>query len=349
MGKKIKCVVWDLDNTIWEGVLSEDPQVELKQHIVEIIEELDNRGILQSISSKNYEKYAMKKMKELGIEKYFIYPQINWESKADSVENIAKSINIGIDTLMFIDDQPFERDEVAFAHPEVLCVAPPENVEEFLKMDELNPRFITADSKIRRQLYQTDIIRNEAEMKFNGSKIDFLRTLDMKLTIKEAEEEDLQRAEELTVRTHQMNSTGYTYSYEELKELISSNLYKVLVVQLEDKYGTYGVIGLALLRTHKTYWNIYLLLMSCRVMSRGVGSVLINFITNLARKNEVDLRARFVPTDRNRTMYMTYKFANFSEISNADDMILFQANLQSERVIPDYYTIEFSGIDGVEN
>ena len=348
MGKKIKCVVWDLDNTIWKGILSEDSEVQLKPHILEIIKELDARGILQSISSKNYEKYAIEKMKEMGIEEYFIYPQINWESKADSVENIAKSINIGIDTLMFIDDQPFERDEVSFAHPEVLCIAPPETSEEFLKMDELNPRFITADSKIRRVLYQTDIIRNEAEMKFNGSKIDFLKTLGMKLSIKEAAEEDLQRAEELTVRTHQMNSTGYTYSYEELKELISSPEYKVLVVKLEDKYGTYGVIGLALLRTHQKYWNIYLLLMSCRVMSRGIGSVLINFIINLARENGVELKARFVPTDRNRTMYMTYKFANFSEISNDDNMIVFQADLKSKRIIPDYYTIEFNGIDGIK-
>lgn len=209
-----------------------------------------------------------------------------------------------------------------------------------LDMDELNPRFVTEDSCIRRKLYQTDIIRNEAEKNHIGSKVEFLKTLGMKVSIKEADVSDLQRVEELTVRTHQMNSTGYTYSYEELCDLITSEKYMVLIVQLDDKYGTYGKIGVILLRKHNDYWNLYLLLMSCRVMSRGIGSVMLNYIINLARKNNVKLKARFVETDRNRIMYMTYKFAGFKEILRSEENIILEADMSNERVIPDYYEIE---------
>lgn len=112
--KKIKCVVWDLDNTVWNGVLIEDAKVTPRDGIKEIIETLDERGILQSIASKNDAGCALAKLRELGLDEYFIYPQINWGNKSSSVKEIAKSINIGIDTLALIDDQAFERDEVSF-------------------------------------------------------------------------------------------------------------------------------------------------------------------------------------------------------------------------------------------
>ena len=98
---KIKCVIWDLDNTIWNGVLIEDSSVILRDRIKGIIEVLDQRGILQSIASKNDYDLAMAKLRELGLDEYFIYPQINWGPKSISIKEIAKSINIGMDTISF--------------------------------------------------------------------------------------------------------------------------------------------------------------------------------------------------------------------------------------------------------
>src|SRR5690554_3135807 len=120
--RKIKCVIWDLDHTIWEGILMEDSTVRLHDHIVEVIETLDQRGILQSIASRNEHDVAMEKLKQLGIDHYFIYPQINWNNKSASIQSIVESINIGMDTIAFIDDQPYEREEVNFHHPDVLCI-----------------------------------------------------------------------------------------------------------------------------------------------------------------------------------------------------------------------------------
>lgn len=340
--KAIKCVVWDLDNTLWDGVLLEDEQVCLRNSIVEIIKTLDNRGILQSLASKNEYTKAMTKLQELGLQNYFIYPQINWNSKVSSIKQIAKLINIGIDTIAFIDDQLFELEEVSFSLPEVLCINTIE-LEQVLDMSAMNPSVITEDSKNRRLMYISDIERQKAEEEFIGSQEDFLATLKMKFTISSAQEEDLQRAEELTVRTHQLNTTGYTYSYDELNQFRQSEQYKLLITDLEDKYGSYGKIGLALVECQDDLWTIKLLLMSCRVMSRGVGTILLNYIMNLAKEKSVRLRSEFVSNARNRMMYIAYKFAGFKEIEKQGDLVIFENDLTRIQPLPEYMQIEIIG------
>jgi len=333
--QKIKCVVWDLDHTIWDGILLEDEKVVLKPGILDIIKTLDERGILQSIASKNEYKLAMNKLKSFGMQAYFLYPQINWNAKAHSVERIQKAINIGFDTIAFIDDQPFEREEVLHSHPEILCIDAVD-IYKILDMPEMNPRFITGESAIRRQLYMSDMKRQEIEKEFVGPQEEFLASLNMVLSIAPAEEEDLKRAEELTMRTHQLNTTGYTYSYDDLNAIRQSDDYILLVASLDDRYGTYGKIGLVLIHVHKNIWDIKLLLMSCRVMSRGVGSIMINFIRNAAKQRNVKLRAEMISTDRNRMMYMTYKFSGFKEIEQKDNFTLFENDLSNIPEYPDY-------------
>lgn len=344
---KVKCVVWDLDNTIWNGTLSEGDNLAVNPVVRNVIEELDKRGILQSISSKNNYDDAKEKLEEVGLWEYFIYPQINWNAKSDSVKEIARLINIGIDTLAFVDDQEFELDEVRFSCKDVLCISA-KQIDMMLQMEELQPKFVTEDSKMRRSLYQNDIRRNSIEADFTGTKEEFLTTLNMSMTIERAKEDDLKRIEELTVRTHQLNSTGYTYSYEQLRDFITNPDYELLVVQLDDKYGTYGKIGITLVEKRDEIWEIKLLLMSCRVMSKGVGTVLLNSIINHARKANVKLIAQFVPTDRNRIMYISYKFNGFHEVDKKDGVIVFEADLSYERKMPDYVTIEDRGeSDGI--
>ena len=129
--KAIKCLVWDLDNTLWDEVLLEDRVVFLRDNVVATIEALDSRGILQSIASRNDYDSAMQQLAEFDLDEYFLYPQINWGSKASSIQTIVQSINIGMDTIAFIDDQQFERllagerphvGHFAAAHPDSLTV-----------------------------------------------------------------------------------------------------------------------------------------------------------------------------------------------------------------------------------
>jgi FkbH-like protein len=333
--KKIKCVVWDLDNTLWSGTLLEDESIKLNREVIDVIRKLDARGILNSIASKNDYDTAMGKLKQFGVDEYFLYPQISWNIKSNSVKNISQLLNIGIDTLAFVDDQPYELDEVNFSCPEVLCISA-DNVEKLLDMPEFHPRFITGESKQRRQMYQSDIKRKVIEERHEGPKEEFLASLDMICTIKETELEDLRRAEELTVRTNQLNTTGYTYSYEELKELMYSPDYKFYVCRLDDKFGTYGNIGIALIKCQGDVWIIKLLLMSCRVMTRGVGIVFMNYIINKARESKVRLLAEFIHNDRNRMMYVTYKFGGFKEISEDAGIKLLEHDLKQDSIYPPY-------------
>ncbi|MBV9788208.1 MAG: HAD-IIIC family phosphatase [Chloroflexi bacterium] len=335
----IKCVVWDLDNTLWHGVLLEDAQVALRPDVVEVIKTLDSRGILNSIASRNDHDTAIAKLEELGLKDYFLHPQINWNSKAASIKEIARLINIGLDTFAFIDDQPFEREEVAFVLPELRCIDAAE-LDGILDRPDMNPRFITEDSRLRRQMYASDIQRDEAEKDFVGSNEEFLATLGMRFTIAVAQEDDLQRAEELTVRTHQLNTTGYTYSYDELNAFRQSDTHKLFVSTLVDKYGTYGKIGLALVECGAEIWTIKLLLMSCRVMSRGVGTIMINHILQQAKQAGVRLQAEFVSNNRNRMMYITYKFGGFKEVDRNGELVIFENDLSQIQAFPPYVEVE---------
>ncbi|HEX6289932.1 MAG TPA: HAD-IIIC family phosphatase [Herpetosiphonaceae bacterium] len=334
----VKCVVWDLDNTLWDGVLLEDPQVVLRPDVVEVIKTLDSRGILNSIASKNDHDLAMAKLCEFGVEEYFLYPQITWSSKSSSLEAIARAINIGIDTLAFVDDQAFEREEVAYAQPSVLCLDVAD-LATILDLPMMNPRFITQDSKLRRQMYLSDIARARAEQEYVGPSEGFLASLGMIFTIAPAGEGDLQRAEELTVRTNQLNTTGYTYSYEELDQLRQSPDHKLLMAGLSDTYGSYGKIGLALIACQPEVWTIKLLLMSCRVMSRGVGTIMMSHILQMAKAAGVRLQAEFVSNTRNRMMYITYKFSGFKEVEQRGEMTIFEHDLRQIQAFPPYVEV----------
>ena len=331
----IKCVVWDLDHTIWDGVLLEDDQVSLREDAVSIIQALDNRGILQSIASNNDYTIAMQQLRDFNLDEFFLFPKIGWNSKVSSIEEITQCINIGLEAVAFIDDDPFERGAVQFSLPEVLCIDAA-NLDQVLDMPEMNPGFITVDSKMRRKMYLNDLVRNKVEGDFVGPKEAFLASLNMTLTIFPAKEEDLRRAEELTLRTNQLNATGYTYSYNELNYFRQSDGYKLLMARLEDKYGTYGHIGLALVKCNADVWTIKLLLMSCRVMSRGVGSIMLNHLIQLAKHRNVCLQAEFVPNDRNRMMDITYRFAGFYELDEIEGLIVFEHNLSNPQPFPDY-------------
>ena len=334
----VKCVVWDLDNTLWEGVLLEGDLVRLRENVGEIIKGLDQRGILHSIASRNDQAAALRQLQELGLEEFFLCAQIGWNSKSESIKKIAASLNLGLDAIAFIDDQEFERDEVKFSLPEVLCLDAAE-IPGLLERAEMTPAYITDEARLRRLLYKADMKRNAAEEEFQGPKEEFLAQLKMIFTIAPAALEDLRRAEELTRRTHQLNTTGNTYSYEELDALRQSPDHMLLIGRLDDCYGSYGTIGLALLECEPEEWTIKLLLMSCRVMSRGAGSIMLNHILQSAQKKRVALRADFRPTDRNRMMYMTYKFAGFKEAGTAGGLVKFTHDLEKVPSTPEYVKV----------
>ncbi|RCG26491.1 HAD-IIIC family phosphatase [Sphaerisporangium album] len=336
---RIKCVVWDLDNTLWDGVLLEDGEVTLRRTVVDHIHRLDRMGVLNSIASRNDHEAAMAKLAEFGLTKMFLAPQINWNAKSDSIRHLAGVLNLGLDAFAFIDDQPFERFEVAAALPEVACVDACD-VDSALAGPEFRPRFVTDESAKRRLMYQAQLTRDALERDFVGTNEAFLADLGMTFTIAPARREDLQRAEELTIRTNQLNATGRTYSYDELDALRESPGHLLLVASLTDRFGSYGKIGLALVEKGADDWWLRMMLMSCRVMSRGVGMVLLNHVMRLAREAGAGLRADFVETGRNRMMQITYAFSGFREVARDGAHVVLAADLDALQAPPGYVRLE---------
>ena len=335
----IKCVVWDLDDTLWRGTLLEGDDLVLAPGVGDVVRELDNRGILQSIASKNDHDAAWARVTAFGLDEFFLYPQICWADKSDSVRTIADHLGIGLDTVALVDDQAFERDEVRHVLPSVMTIDAAD-IGRMLDMLRMRPRFVTAESKIRRKMYVVDELRRRLENEFPGTRAEFLATLGMRVTIRAAGEPDLRRAEELTIRANQLNTTGRPYSYEELNALTMSPDHLLLVAGLEDRYGTSGTVGLALIDRGSSAWLIRLFITSCRVVTRGVGGIMMTHILESAKRSGVGLRAEFVHNDRNRMMYMTYKFHGFRKVAGHGDTALLEHDLENIRPYPRGVTVQ---------
>ncbi|MBM2620368.1 HAD-IIIC family phosphatase [Actinoplanes sp. LDG1-06] len=335
----VKCVVWDLDDTVWDGVLAEGGAATLRHGVADLIRTLDARGILQSVASKNEPANALERLRQFGLDEYFLYPQVSWSPKSELVRAVADQLNINVDTLMFVDDSPFERAEVADVHPQIRCVDSAD-LAGLAERPELNPP-ATADARNRRVLYRRDEQRRRHEESFEGPRTEFLRSLGMSLTIAPATPADLDRAAELTQRTHQLNTTGLTFAAEDLRELLGAPDQTLLTMSLTDRFGSYGTIGVALLGLHPGEWRIRLLLMSCRVMGRNIGGAVLTHLMHTADAAGLALTADFLPNDVNRPMYMVYRLAGFSESGSASGPVRrLTLSGTAARDFPDYVDVD---------
>ncbi len=331
----VKCLVWDLDNTLWRGTLLEDAQIELPDGIRRTVLELDARGILQSVASRNDPDHAWKRLQELGIAEYFILPQIGWGRKSDSVRAVARHLQFAESAIAFIDDQPAERAEVAYELPAVR-VYEAERATELTGLPEFSPPQVSADAANRRAMYQAGFLREEAEGNHTGSSEEFLKSLDLRLTIEQAGSEQLARVEELTLRTSQMNATGIHYADADLHALLATPDHDILVMTLTDRFGSHGAVGVLLLQHLASRWHLKLLATSCRVVSFGTGATILRWLITQAHAAGVHLTADFRATDRNRIMEVAYRFAGFSsqpctECGHADDV---DSTVQQLHLIP---------------
>ncbi|WP_264927533.1 HAD family hydrolase [Streptomyces sp. A012304] len=308
----VKCLVWDLDNTLWQGTLMEGDDVVLTDAVREVVHTLDARGVLQAVASKNDHDTAWQRLEKLGIAEYFVLPHIGWGPKSRAVRAIAERLNFAHGAIGFIDDQPAERAEVAHHLPDVRLYAA-ELAVSLPRRAEFTPAALTVDSGRRRQMYQAGFLRDSARSDFEGPDEEFLRSLRMRMRIARATAEDLTRVEELTLRTSQMNATGVHYDDAALRALMSDPRHEVLVTHLSDRFGPHGAVGVLLLEKHPSVWHLKLLATSCRVVSFGAGKVVLRWLIDQAARAGVHLVADFRPTDRNRIMEIAYRFEGFTD------------------------------------
>lgn len=315
---QVKCVVWDLDNTLWNGTLieTEHPEtLELKPGIRELIEKLDEHGILQSVASKNDYETAYPVLEHLGIAEYFLYPQIHWNPKSGSVKAIADSLNIGIDTFAFIDDTAFEREEVRTTYPQVRVYDVTEITNLFT-----GPEFdvpVTAESKNRRVMYRAEEKRNSLMHAGQTDIVEFLKKCNLRIHLFEPKtEEDKLRCYELIVRTNQLNMTGRKYTAEEFADVLNRTEHKNFAFSCADDFGEYGIVGFGQYRLEGKTLVFTEFAMSCRVAGKYVESAL--FAELLRRENCKDGRFDVVKTKKNVLLRQTLEEIGFAVVREDD-------------------------------
>jgi FkbH-like protein len=314
----IKCVIWDLDNTLWDGICLEDAEVHLRPGITEVLAELQERGLVQSIASKNEEK-ALDFVRRFELMKYFVHPQVNWDPKEDNIKKIVQILNIGLDSVAFVDDNPFERESVETMLPEVRTYDALK-YRELTELPEFQLNYDTPEARARGRMYVEEAQRKRLEEQHEGRREAFLMSLHMVATPWRALEDDLGRISELVTRTNQFNSTGIRYSDEEISEFFHAEDMAFYVCSLEDKHGDYGRCGVSLIRREPDAWNIEILLLSCRVAGRGLGTAFLSYLGQLAHESGCRwLRAKYIRTERNRQIGLLYKIMGFEKDKDLSD------------------------------
>jgi FkbH-like protein len=297
-GGEIKCVVWDLDNTLWDGVLVEDGEAKLrvKPGLIDIIQELDRRGIIQSIASKNNHEQAIRVLKQFNLDEFFLYPQVSWSPKGEAIKSIASQLNIGIDTLLFVDDSEFELQQVKASCPGVRVL----DAKDYLSLPAMKEFQVpvTTESINRRKMYQVERDRQDVATGFRDDYKAFLKHCNIKLTISPLTDENLERVHELTQRTNQMNFSGSRYDRDVLRKVLDTFHLDTYVLTCEDRFGSYGIVGFGMVDSREPRMTD--LMFSCRIQSKRVEHAFLTYILEkyIALTGK-DFRANYRKTPRN--------------------------------------------------
>jgi FkbH-like protein len=330
--KKVKCVVWDLDNTLWDGILVEDgvDRLALKPGIRQVIDKLDQRGILQSVASKNNPDEALAVLKKFEIDEYFLSPQISWLPKSDAVRAIARELNIGLDTLLFVDDSEFELRQVGAALREVRTL----NSTRYLEIADLEECQVpvTEESRNRRKMYRVETQRRDAVEKFADDYMAFLRHCEIRMNIRPMIEENLERVHELTQRTNQMNFSGNRYDRSVLKQILSTSHLDTYVLDVEDRFGTYGVVGFCIVDNRVPLMTD--LMFSCRIQSKRIEHAFLAYlIRKYAANTGKEFWANYRKTPRNAPSGQVFSDIGMQEFENKDGVC--RLVFPKDRVVPD--------------
>jgi methoxymalonate biosynthesis protein len=313
-GDLVKCVVWDIDNTLLSGVYLESPDYPpaASPVMVKVLAELEGRGILQAIASKNPAEAAAHTVQATGHQ--FAAAECGWGRKAAALAAIAGQLGIGTDALAFVDDDPYERAEVAAALPEVLVLSPGE-LAGAVDWPQFSPAVVTSEARRRGELYAARQRRQQAAEAFGGSGEEFLRSVGTRVTIAPATAADAPRLHELSLRTHQFNSLPRVMSEAEFESLTGAADSEVLTVRLRDAFGDDGIVGGCVTSRRDGLVSIGLLMMSCRAMGRGVIGALLAWLTRGAHQRGASaLQVGCVLTERNVPLRLALASAGFRAV-----------------------------------
>ena len=327
--EKVKCVAWDLDNTLWKGVIGDDGKdgVEVVPDAVHLIHRLDQRGILQTIASKNDHAIAWEKIADMGLADFFLYPAINWNPKSANLRRIAEDLNINVNSFALIDDSRFERGEVSAALPQVRVYDP-----EFLASLLEKPEFdvpVTVDTSSRRLKYMEDISRKSVLLKWEGDLDEFLRDCSIELNIRSIKNQDQKdRSLELLHRSNQFHLSGKRYTLDEFDELLKDAEYHSYVLNVQDRYGDYGIVGFVSIHNTGDEVRVTDFVMSCRVAKKKIENAFFHWYLNRQEFRGKKLHAVMKVTGRNQPLRQVFEELRFETIAERDSEILMEVDAE---------------------
>ena len=359
-GMTKKCIVLDLDNTLWGGIIGEDGLEGIKlSNTSPGIEYVDfqrgllslyNRGVILSICSKNNYDDAIKVFQEHPYqvlkEDHFAAMRINWQNKAANIADLAKEINIGLDSMVFFDDNPVERAQVSQAHPEVLVVELPKNPRLYRETLETLNVFdvlsLTKEDLVRGEMYAGK--RKRAELEQTAESIeDFLRTLDLRVKIQPVNDFDTPRVVQLIGKTNQFNLTTRRYTDAEVRQFREDKDLIVYSMAVTDKFGDEGVVGVAIVKKKGDDWWVDSFLMSCRVIGRSAETALLARIVADARDGKAKrVIGEYIPTKKNPPAADLYEKHGFGMPAESDNNgTTWILNLETDTVeVPDWIELQ---------
>lgn len=312
-----KCIVLDLDNTLWGGVIGEDGIDGIHLSIDErgagfiafqqALLDMYHRGVLLVINSHNNPDDALAVIRThpnmILKEQHFAAMRLNWDDKAENIRSLARELNIGLDSMVFFDDNPLHRESVRAFLPEVEVPELPLDARSYTEMLHALPYFpseaTTNEDAMRGNLYVTERLRREAEKRYT-TKDDFLADLSLRAYIYVNDITSIERIAQLTDKTNQFNTHKVPLSPIEISALMEHPDYDVLSMRVTDRFGDYGIIGVAIVKKGRTTWHMEQLLMSCRILGRGAEYALLGSIFERAKEAEMSaLSFAFVSTEKN--------------------------------------------------
>ena len=353
LGLSKKCIVLDLDNTLWGGVIGEDgfngirlgpePPGNTYLEFQRVLLSLYQRGIILAINSKNNFDDALKVIKEHPYmvlrEEHFASMRINWNDKVSNVKEIASELNIGVDSVVFFDDDPVNREYMKLNMPQILTADLPQDSSQYAQilkqMNEFSVLNITNEDTKRGKMYVEQHKRDDLKQSTPNLE-SFLKNLELRLLIKKVNEFTIPRISQLTLKTNQFNLTTKRYQESDIRKFSEDNKYLVGCLQVEDKFGDNGITGVFIVyKDNPKEWFIDTFLLSCRVMGREVEKGMLGYIMSKAKENGVEqIKAQFITSQKNKPIEDFLPNCGFHK---NDDYWIY--SLKSPFSIPDYLMV----------
>jgi len=346
LSKRKKCLVLDLDNTLWGGIigedgingiqLSSDGVGDIYKKFQEEILKIKNKGIILAICSKNNQEDAKEVFDNhpFMILKWndFIIHKVNWDLKSQNIQSIAKELNIGEDSLVFIDDNPMER---KIAKEQTSCIVPefPDDIFNLLNfITDVGKKYFSIQNILDEDInktnqYKENIQRNDFERSFKNY-VDFVSSLSVSLTIFKNNNEHINRVAQMTQKTNQFNFTTKRYSTEDIKFFVDNKDYDVYTGHVIDRFGDFGVVILAIAKIEKNQIVFDTFLMSCRVIGKLVEDKFLEFISKDCKKQKIVLE--YFKTKKNVLIESRLEKMGFNPKQIKDDYKLYSIDTPIE-------------------